>query len=64
MSRILIKNGRVWDGEKFLFADILADGNKIARIEPSVSENAEFVFDASGKTVSPGFIVIAPSVQA
>ena len=25
MARILIKNGRVWDGERFLYADVLAD---------------------------------------
>ena len=25
MSKILIKNGKVWDGERFYFADILTE---------------------------------------
>ena len=29
MAKILIKNGRVWDGENFVFADVLADGNTV-----------------------------------
>ena len=33
MARILINNGRVWDGEKFLFADILTEGKAIIKIE-------------------------------
>ena len=32
MASILIKNGRIWDGEQFLYADVLTDkaGNHIA----------------------------------
>ena len=56
MAKILIKNGRVWDGERFLFADVLTDGDKISKIEPSISEKADFVYDASGKTVSAWLI--------
>ena len=32
MARILIKGGRVWDGEQFLHADILTAGDKIIKI--------------------------------
>ena len=29
MAGILIKNGRVWDGKNFYYADVLTDGEKI-----------------------------------
>ena len=32
MSKILIKNGKVWDGERFYFADVLTDNEKISKI--------------------------------
>lgn len=53
---ILIKNGRVWDGERFFFSDILTDGKKIAEIGENINYPADFVFDAKGKTVSPGLV--------
>ena len=56
MAKILIKNGRVWDGERFLDADILTDGEQIAQIRPNIDEPAEFVYDADGKTVSVGLV--------
>ena len=56
MAKILIKNGRVWDGEAFKFADVLTDGNTVAKIEPHISDDADFVYDATGKTVSPGLV--------
>lgn len=43
MAKILIKGGRVWDGEKFFYADVLTDGEQIARIEHGIEEDAEFV---------------------
>ncbi len=56
MGKILIKNGRIWDGEKFFFADILTENDKIVMIEKSIDENVDFVFDAQGKTVAPGLV--------
>ncbi len=56
MSRLLIKNGRIWDGEKFFFADVLTEDKVIAKIEKNISDNADFVFDATGKIVSVGLI--------
>lgn len=58
MGRILIKNGKVWNGEKFFFADVLTDNDKIRKISEHINENADFVFDAEGCTVSPGLIDI------
>ena len=56
MAKILIKNGRVWNGEQFLYADVLTDKDKISKIAPSISENADFIYDAPGKTVSAGLV--------
>ena len=56
MAKILIKNGRVFDGEKFFEADVLTDGKTVAQIRPGISENADYVFDASGMTVASGLV--------
>ena len=56
MAKILIKNGRVFDGESFFFADVLTNGDKIEKIEPDICDKANFVFDATGKTVTPGLV--------
>ena len=56
MAKILIKNGRVWDGEGFFYADVLTDGDRIAKIEPNITDDANYVYDASGKTVSAGLV--------
>ncbi len=56
--RILVKNGRIWDGEKFFFADVLTEGTEIAKIEKNIADYADFVFDATDKTVSAGLVDI------
>ena len=56
MSKILIKNGKVWNGEKFFNSDILIADGKIADISNNIDESAEYIFDISGKIVSPGFV--------
>ena len=56
MAKILIKNGRIWDGERFFFADILTEGKTIAEIAEHISQQADFVFDATGKIVTPGLV--------
>ena len=58
MSKILIKNGKLWDGEGFYFADVLTDGDKISKIEDKIDETADFEYDASGKIVSAGLVDI------
>lgn len=54
--KILIKNGRVWDGGQFLVADILTEDKLIAKIAPNIQDQAQFVYDAEGKIVSPGLV--------
>lgn len=56
MSKILIKNGKVWDGERFYFADVLTDNEKISKIADKIDEAVEFEYDASGKIVSAGLV--------
>ena len=57
--KILIKNGRVFDGVDFLGKkDVLISGGKIEKINDSINENANFVFDVNGKIVAPGLIDI------
>lgn len=58
MAKTLIKNGRVWNGEDFSFADVLTEGKVITKIEKNISDNADFIFDATGKTVSAGLVDI------
>lgn len=58
MADILIKNGRVWDGVKFCYSDILIDNGKIEEILPKINTDADFVYDAAGKTVLPGLVDI------
>lgn len=58
MAKILIKNGRIWDGSRFFYADVLTDAEKVAKIEPHIAEAAGYVYDASGKTVSAGLVDI------
>jgi len=56
MAKILIKNGRVWDGFRFSHVDILTANDRIASIQPHICEQADLVFDATGKIVSAGFV--------
>ncbi|MBR3933286.1 MAG: amidohydrolase family protein [Clostridia bacterium] len=56
MGKILIKNGKVWDGERFCFADVLTENEKISKIAEQIDEAAEFEYDASGKIVSAGLV--------
>ena len=58
MGKILIKNGRVWDGEKFYFADVLTEGDKICKIAEKINEPADFEYDATDKIVSAGLVDI------
>ena len=56
MTSILCKNGRVWDGEKFLYADVLVKEGLVCKIEPNINEVVDFVYDATGKIVSAGLV--------
>jgi dihydroorotase len=54
--KILLKNGRIWDGFRFFYGDILTEDMRIAKIEPHIEAEAQYVYDAAGKIVSPGLV--------
>lgn len=56
MSRILIKNGRLWTGGTFCDGDILTEGKYIKRIASKIDESADYTFHANGKMVLPGLV--------
>lgn len=56
MPKFLIKNGKIWDGEKFFFSDVLTEDEHIAKIAQDINEEADYVFDAKGKIVSAGLV--------
>lgn len=56
MKKILIHGGRIWDGEKFFYADILTKDEKIVKISDKIYEDADIIFNAEGKTVSAGLV--------
>ena len=56
MSNILIKNGKIWDGERFYFSDVRVENGKIAAIAEGIKESVDFVYDADGQIVSAGLI--------
>lgn len=58
MTKLLIKNGTVWDGEKFFYADVLTENKIISKIQKKIDDKADYVYDALGKIVSPGLIDI------
>lgn len=54
--KILIKNGKVWDGNRFYKADVLTLDDKIWLMDSSIDEFADYVYDAKGKIVSCGLV--------
>lgn len=57
MGNILIKNGRVWDGNRFFYADVLTQDQTIVRIGENIAPvKNTYVFDATGMTVSAGLV--------
>ncbi|MEI3614793.1 N-acyl-D-amino-acid deacylase family protein [Pseudogracilibacillus sp. SO30301A] len=60
MLDLLIKNGEIVDGtgSESYQADIGIKSNEIVMIKPNIDQDAYIVIDASGYTVTPGFIDI------
>jgi len=56
---VIIKNGRIWDGTKFLddVHDVAIKDGVVAKIG-NISETAQYVFDAAENIISPGLIDI------
>ena len=60
---ILIKNGRIWDGEKFCYGDVLTQDQFIAKIGTNLTCEKAYIFDAAGKTVCPGLVDIHTHIK-
>ncbi len=58
MAKILVKGGRVWDGERFFFADVLTNDKLIEKIQPNITDTADYIYNAEGKIVSSGLVDI------
>lgn len=56
MASVLIRGGKVFDGEYFSDADILIVDGVIEQIAPGIDCPAKTVFDADGMTVLPGLV--------
>lgn len=56
MSKIWIRNGNIWDGEKFFSSDIYIENGVIKEISKRINATSDFVYDAKGKIVSAGFV--------
>lgn len=55
MASLLIRNGRVFDGQKFIVGDVLIRDGVVERIGSDIT-GADRVFDAVGMTVLPGLV--------
>src|SRR5262245_14219580 len=56
METILIRNGRLVNRGQIRDADILIKTGRIAKIAPSIAENADIELDAAGNYIIPGII--------
>ena len=56
MARILIKNGRIFDGTALICKDLFTENGIIAKIEPDINSDCDFVYDAKNKFVLPGLV--------
>jgi dihydroorotase len=54
--KLLIQNGRIWDGKRYFFADVLTEDKNIKTIASHIEEKADFTFDASGMIVTAGLV--------
>ena len=58
MARILLKNGKIFDGERFSYGSVLIEDGKIAaigQIDPEIDDKC-VVIDAADCTVCPGLV--------
>ncbi|PKM99103.1 MAG: chlorohydrolase [Elusimicrobia bacterium HGW-Elusimicrobia-2] len=58
MSKILIKNGTIFDGKNVRNADVYIKDGKIDAVASKIKRSGVEVIDASGKVVLPGFICV------
>ena len=56
MAPIVIKNGRIWDGNRYLSGDIRIDNGIIEKIGEIPEDPKAFTYDAAGLLVTPGLV--------
>ena len=56
--RIHIKNGRIWDGERFLEGSVAIKDGKIIALGDTGDFNCSFTYDACGAIISAGLVDI------
>lgn len=54
--RVLVRNGTVVSPDGTRAADVLIEGERIARVAPGIAAEADAVYDAAGRCVLPGGI--------
>lgn len=57
-KNILIKNGRLFDGQRFYDGDVLIENGCIAQMGTVAATDVNFTYDAAGMTVCPGLVDI------
>ena len=56
MPKILIINGKVWDGDRFFASGLYIENGVIKLVSKTINIDADFVYDATGQIVSPGLV--------
>ena len=56
MASLLIRGGRLFDGERFSDSDVLITDGVVEKIAPGIDTPVKTVFDATGMTVLPGLV--------
>ena len=54
--KILIKNAKIFQKDKFIKGDVLIERKKITKLGGTITVNADKIIDAQGACVFPGFI--------
>lgn len=55
-STILIKNGRIWDGYRFFYGDVVLNERGIVSVGNSDGVEPNVTFDAGGDIIAPGLV--------
>jgi dihydropyrimidinase len=56
MKSYLLRNGKVWQNDGFISADVLTQGDKIIAIKESIAHPSAEIIDCNGSFVLPGLI--------
>ena len=57
-ERILIKNGRIWDGFRFITGDVALNEKEIVAVGNAEGFQPNITFDAQGDIIAPGLVDI------